>query len=98
MRCSCRLLQAAGRLQCFATLPTSFLPGPSSLLPLCCLLLQVFQLNMAKAWGAVVTTLVSVSASMYLISVSPWYLLPFAWFIAGTAFTGVRGSSADQQQ
>ncbi|WIA23055.1 hypothetical protein OEZ86_009970 [Tetradesmus obliquus] len=49
---------------------------------------DVFQLNMAKAWGAVVTTLVSVSASLYLISVSPWYLLPFAWFIAGTAFTG----------
>jgi omega-6 fatty acid desaturase (delta-12 desaturase) len=49
---------------------------------------EVFQLNMAKAWGAVVTTLVSVSASLYLISVSPWYLLPFAWFIAGTAFTG----------
>jgi omega-6 fatty acid desaturase (delta-12 desaturase) len=57
------------------------------------LLLQVFQFDMVKAWGAVVTTLVSVSASLYLISVSPWYLLPFAWFIAGTAFTGVRGSS-----
>ncbi|KAF8066409.1 FAD6 [Scenedesmus sp. PABB004] len=49
---------------------------------------DVFDLNMGKAWGAVVTTLVSVSASLYLISVSPWYLLPFAWFIAGTAFTG----------
>jgi hypothetical protein len=58
------------------------------------LLLQVFQFDMVKAWGAVVTTLVSVSASLYLISVSPWYLLPFAWFIAGTAFTGVRGSSS----
>eukprot|EP00879_Flechtneria_rotunda_P000185 GHRR01000256.1.p1 GENE.GHRR01000256.1~~GHRR01000256.1.p1 ORF type:complete len:427 (+),score=109.84 GHRR01000256.1:129-1409(+) len=49
---------------------------------------EVFQLNMVKAWGAVFTTLASVSASLYLISVSPWYLLPFAWFIAGTAFTG----------
>lgn len=49
---------------------------------------EVFQLNMAKAWGAVLTTLASVSASLYLISISPWYLLPFAWFIAGTAFTG----------
>jgi omega-6 fatty acid desaturase (delta-12 desaturase) len=49
---------------------------------------EVFQLNMTKAWGAVATTLASVSASLYLISISPWYLLPFAWFIAGTAFTG----------
>jgi len=57
-----------------------------------CVMLQVFQVNMVKAWGAVLTTLVSVSASLYLISVSPWYLLPFAWFIAGTAFTGVRGN------
>jgi hypothetical protein len=55
-------------------------------------MLQVFQVNMVKAWGAVLTTLVSVSASLYLISVSPLYLLPFAWFIAGTAFTGVRGN------
>lgn len=51
--------------------------------------MQVFQLNMVKAWSAVATTLASVSASLYLISISPWYLLPFAWFIAGTAFTGV---------
>lgn len=50
---------------------------------------QVFELNPLKAWGAVVTSLVSMSASLYLISISPWYLLPFAWFIAGTAFTGV---------
>jgi hypothetical protein len=48
----------------------------------------VFQLNMWKAWGAVVTSIVAMSASLYLISVSPWYLLPFAWFVAGTAFTG----------
>jgi hypothetical protein len=44
---------------------------------------------MFKAWGAVLTSVVAMSASLYLISVSPWYLLPFAWFIAGTAFTGV---------
>ena len=47
---------------------------------------------MFKAWGAVVTSIVAMSASLYLISVSPWYLLPFAWFIAGTAFTGVSGA------
>jgi omega-6 fatty acid desaturase (delta-12 desaturase) len=50
---------------------------------------QVFQINPIKAWSAVAITLASVAASLYLISVSPWYLLPFAWFIAGTAFTGV---------
>lgn len=55
---------------------------------------QVFEINPIKAWSAVAITLTSVAASLYLISVSPWYLLPFAWFIAGTAFTGVSGSSA----
>lgn len=66
------------------------------------LTVQVFELNMVKAWGAVATTLISVSASLYLISVSPWYLLPFAWFIAGTAFTGVsstgRAAQAEQHR
>lgn len=60
-----------------------FLPCPFSVV------LQVFQINPIKAWSAVAITLASVAASLYLISVSPWYLLPFAWFIAGTAFTGV---------
>jgi omega-6 fatty acid desaturase (delta-12 desaturase) len=49
---------------------------------------EVFQINPLKAWSAIAITLSSVAASLYLISVSPWYLLPFAWFIAGTAFTG----------
>jgi omega-6 fatty acid desaturase (delta-12 desaturase) len=49
---------------------------------------SVFELNPLRAWGAVLTTLVSVAASLYIISVSPWYLLPFAWALAGTAFTG----------
>lgn len=49
---------------------------------------EVFDINPIKAWSAVAITLTSVAASLYLISVSPWYLLPFAWFIAGTAFTG----------
>lgn len=52
-------------------------------------LVQVFEINPLKAWSAIAITLSSVAASLYLISVSPWYLLPFAWFIAGTAFTGV---------
>lgn len=51
---------------------------------------QVFALNPIRAWGAVVTSLVSMAACLYAISVAPWYLLPFAWALAGTAFTGVR--------
>jgi hypothetical protein len=50
----------------------------------------VFQLNPWRAWGAVATTVASVSLSIYLIAISPWYLLPLAWAFAGTAWTGVR--------
>ncbi|KIY93798.1 omega-6 fatty acid desaturase (delta-12desaturase) [Monoraphidium neglectum] len=49
---------------------------------------DVFKLNPLRAWGAVVTSIVAMAASLYAISVSPWYLLPLAWFVAGTAFTG----------
>lgn len=48
----------------------------------------MFELNEAKAWGAVLTSIVSMSACIYLISVTPWYLLPLSWALAGTAFTG----------
>ncbi len=51
---------------------------------------EVFEFNMWKAWGAVFTAVASVAVSLYLISISPWYLLPFAWALAGTAATGVR--------
>ncbi len=50
--------------------------------------MQVFKINNFKAWGAVLITLASVAASEYLISICPPLLLPFAWFVAGTAFTG----------
>ncbi len=50
----------------------------------------MFELNMWRAWGAVATTVASVSLSVYLIAISPWYLLPLAWAFAGTAWTGVR--------
>lgn len=49
---------------------------------------EVFELNHARAWSGVLITLTSVSACLYLISIAPWYLLPFAWALAGTAFTG----------
>ena len=49
----------------------------------------MFELNPLRAWGAVLTSIVSMAASLYLISISPWYLLPLAWAVSGTAFTGV---------
>ena len=51
--------------------------------------LQVFEINPLRAWGAVATTVLSVALSIYLISISPPYLLPLAWAFAGTAWTGV---------
>ena len=50
----------------------------------------MFQIKPLRAWGAVATTLLSMAGSLFLISKAPWYLLPFAWALAGTAFTGVR--------
>ncbi|CAL8462214.1 g1745 [Coccomyxa elongata] len=50
---------------------------------------EVFEINPLRAWGAVATTVVSVALSVYLISISPWYMLPFAWAFAGTAWTGM---------
>ena len=50
--------------------------------------LQVFELNPLRAWAAVATTLASMAGCLYLISISPWWALPFAWALAGTAFTG----------
>ena len=61
----------------------------SSTCPLVQLLLQVLDINPWKAWSAVAITLSSVAASLYLIAISPWYLLPLAWAFAGTAWTGV---------
>ncbi len=56
--------------------------------------MQVFQINPVRAWGAVATTVVSVALSVYLISISPTYLLPLAWAFAGTAWTGVSQPQA----
>lgn len=53
---------------------------------------EVFEFNMWKAWGAVFVAVASMAASEYLISVAPWPLLPFAWALAGTAFTGVSSA------
>lgn len=50
---------------------------------------EVFEFNMLKAWSAVFIAVASLAASLYIVSISPWYLLPFAWALAGTAATGV---------
>lgn len=60
--------------------------------------LQVFELNMWRAWGAVVTSILSFGLAEYLISISPWYLLPLAWAFAGTAFTGVSALCSAAQR
>jgi len=49
---------------------------------------EVFKLDHGKAWYSVLLSIVAFSASLYLIHISPWYLLPFAWALSGTAFTG----------
>lgn len=33
-------------------------------------------------------TLISFSLSLYLIHISPWFLLPLVWIFSGTAMTG----------
>jgi len=49
---------------------------------------EVFELDHGKAWRAVFTSIIAMAACEYLIYLSPWYLLPLAWALAGTAFTG----------
>ena len=58
--------------------------------PLSPLFWQVFELDPVKAWSKVVLSILAVGASMALLAVTPWYLLPVSWFLAGTAATGVR--------
>lgn len=53
--------------------------------------LQVFELDHSKAWRAVLVSIVAMSISMYLVHIAPWFLLPAAWALAGTALTGVGG-------
>ncbi|BBN09957.1 acyl-lipid omega-6 desaturase (Delta-12 desaturase) [Marchantia polymorpha subsp. ruderalis] len=50
---------------------------------------EVFEINNFKAWRTVAITAVSYTLALFLISKSPWYLLPFAWAYAGTAATGL---------
>lgn len=61
----------------------------------CAILLQVFELNELRAWSAVLISICSMAACIYAISIAPWYLLPLAWAVAGTAFTGVSSRACD---
>lgn len=47
-----------------------------------------FQKDARKAWARVALSIVAVVAGYVAIALSPWYLLPFAWFFTGTALTG----------
>jgi len=49
---------------------------------------EVFQKDMTKAFTHVLITIAAVALSEFLLVISPWYLLPFVWAFAGTAFTG----------
>jgi len=49
---------------------------------------EVFHKDMVKAWTTVVVTVATVAFAQYVIAVCPWYVLPFAWAFAGTAWTG----------
>ena len=47
---------------------------------------------MWKAWGAVAIAVSSFALSLYIISICPAPLLPFAWAFSGTALTGVSST------
>ncbi len=49
---------------------------------------DVFQKNSFKAWRTVVLSVLAVTGSYGLLAIAPWYLLPFAWLLTGTALTG----------
>jgi len=50
---------------------------------------EVFQKNMWKAWRNVLITIAFSALSVLFLHYSPWYLLPVAWFFAGTCATGL---------
>eukprot|EP00210_Caulerpa_lentillifera_P001843 g1772.t1 len=50
---------------------------------------EVFEIDNFKAWRSVFITFFAVGSSLALVGISPWYLLPFTWTLAGTAATGL---------
>ncbi|XP_050364747.1 omega-6 fatty acid desaturase, chloroplastic isoform X2 [Argentina anserina] len=49
---------------------------------------KVFEIDDVKAWKAVLISATSYALGLFMISKSPWYLLPLAWAWTGTAVTG----------
>ncbi|HEY9827842.1 MAG TPA: fatty acid desaturase [Stenomitos sp.] len=47
-----------------------------------------FEQDPALAWRGVIISVLSVALGYGLINLSPWFLLPLAWLITGTALTG----------
>ena len=48
-----------------------------------------FEKNWLKGGFSVLITLLAVAVGYGAIALSPWFLLPFAWFFTGTAMTGL---------
>ncbi len=49
---------------------------------------ECFQQNRLKAWTQVLLSVSMVALGYCLLTISPWFLLPFAWIFTGTALTG----------
>ncbi|KAF1870561.1 hypothetical protein Lal_00025747 [Lupinus albus] len=50
---------------------------------------KVFEIDEMKSWKTVLISVTSYALGLFLISKSPWYLLPFAWAWTGTGATGL---------
>ncbi|KAK1414015.1 hypothetical protein QVD17_29752 [Tagetes erecta] len=48
----------------------------------------VFEIDDVKAWRSVLMSVTSYALGLFMISKSPWYLLPLSWAWTGTAITG----------
>jgi omega-6 fatty acid desaturase (delta-12 desaturase) len=76
--------------KCYQNVPVATLPDSVTLADVVKTIpKEAFQKNAIKAWANVLITFVFTALSLYLISIAPWYLLPFAWFFCGTAATGL---------
>lgn len=50
---------------------------------------EAFEKDTSKAIRAIIITLISTALGLYLIHISPLWLLPVTWFFTGTAATGL---------
>ncbi|KAE9462599.1 hypothetical protein C3L33_05499, partial [Rhododendron williamsianum] len=56
---------------------------------------KVFEIDDMKAWKSVLISVTSYVLGLFMISKSPWFLLPLAWAWTGTAITGDSGMAID---